>query len=311
MVSDRRIATFRAVEERVVERLLPRSTEQHIRWPGGLLRVVQSGSGHPVLFLHGITGTLTNFAALAGCLAADHRCLLVDLPGHGLSGPLDLGGRTPRDVLVAAVAAVVDELAEGSPVVVVGNSLGGMAALYLASDRPHLVSSVAVLGEPAYAFPGARARFPLNLIGRRRLGPRILGGPPPPLRLYAQMVRRAYGRHALEAIGRDELDLDRMSVWAGHNASSVASLMLALMGPHGLAREDVPLSRSDYEQIEVPVWFLWGTDDPFLSPADGRRWVNRLSGATIDVVPGRHVPWFDAPDLACRRIASLVGSSRR
>jgi len=311
MVSDIRVETFRAVEERVVDRLLPRSTEHHVRWSGGSLRVVEAGSGHPVVFLHGITGTLTNFAGLAACLAADHRCVLVDLPGHGLSGPLDLGRRAPREVLVAAVASVVEKLADGSPVVLVGNSLGGMAALYLAADRPHLVSSVAVLGEPAYAFPGARARFPLNLIGRRRLGPRILGGSPPPLRLYARMVRRAYGRQALEAIGRDELDLDRMSVWAGRNASSVASLMRALMGPRGLAREDVALRDADYEQIEVPVWFLWGTDDPFLSPAGGRPWVNRVSGATIDVVRGGHVPWFDSPDLACQRIASLAGSGLR
>jgi pimeloyl-ACP methyl ester carboxylesterase len=303
---DRRAEQFRATEGGIIDRYLPGAREHCITWSGSSIRVVDAGSGPPVVFLHGITGTLTNFASLAADLTTTNRCLLLDLPGHGLSGRLDLAGRSPRGALVDAIGTVLDELSPGVPVVLVGNSLGGMTALYLAADRPRAVASIAVLGEPAYAFPGARARLPLSIIGLPVLGRLTLAVPPPPLPLYRRTIRRGFGDRALARIDPDVLDANRLSVWAAGGARSVAGLMRALMGRRGEAAAGVPLTDEDFGRIQVPIWFLWGDQDPFMSPEAGRVFVERFEHAALDIVPGAHVPWFDHAGLANTRLRSLI-----
>lgn len=303
---DRRVALFRELEARVLGRYLPDAVEHVVPWGDSWIRVVEVGEGPPVVFLHGITATLGNFASLASNVSARHRCVLMDLPGHGLSGPLTLGERGPRNVLVDALTTLLQHRLPGRAVTLVGNSLGAMTSFYLAADHPDRVAALVVLGEPAYAFPGARARFPLDLLGRRVLGPGTLRLPPPPLALYARVMRRGIGRAALDRMGREVLDLNRRAVWVGRHAGSVAALMRALMGRRGFAAEGVALRDEDLDRIEVPTWFLWGADDPFMSPTDGAPWVQRIAGATIDVVPGAHVPWFDAPDLCRVRLRELL-----
>ena len=308
-MTDARHARFRTVEQRVLDRHLGGVQEHRLSWAGSSIRVIEVGSGPTIVFLHGVTGTLTNFASLAAGLKSENRCLLVDLPGHGLSGPLELKDRTPRAALTDAVCHVLTALAPSSPAVLVGNSLGGMTALYVAADHPSLVASIAIVGEPAYAFTGARARFPLDTIGRPLIGRLLLAAPPPPMAMYRRTIRRGFGDKALDRIDEDVLDANRLAVWAGRNAASVSQLMQALMGRRGRAAPGVALGAPDIARIGMPVWFLWGTDDPFMSPKTGRPWVDRFPNATLDVVEGGHVPWFDAPDLATTRIADLRSNS--
>lgn len=204
------------------------------------------------------------------------------------------------------IREVIRQTAGDTSAVLVGNSLGGMAALYFAADRPDLVAGVAVLGEPAFAFPGARAKFPLNLLGLPLVGPLIMRLPPPPPSLYVRTVRKAFGRRAIERMGNDALDANRLATRAGSHASSVAGLMSRLMTPNGAARDDVSLRPRDYDAIDMPVWLLWGNNDPFMSFDDATQWIERLPRAAADLVDAVHVPWFDASGLARKRIDELA-----
>lgn len=305
--STRRSRGFDAADASVLRRTLPEAAERMVDWRDGPIRIVEAGAGPPVLFLHGVTGTLTNLAGLAAEFAPTHRVVLVDLPGHGRSGPLRLDGSTPRASLVAAVGAVADAVAPAGRVGLVGNSLGGMAALWFAVDRPDRVAALAGLGEPAYALEGARARFPLNALGVPVLGRMVLSVPPPPIPVYRRTLRRGFGERALDVVDPNVLDANRRAVWAGGHAGSVAGLMRALMGRRGRAADGIALTAAELATIEVPVWFLWGTDDPFQSPDDGRRALGPLPGAVVEEVDGGgHVPWFDTPEAARRGLHDLL-----
>ncbi|MER3408776.1 MAG: alpha/beta hydrolase, partial [Thermoleophilia bacterium] len=75
-------------------------------------------------------------------LARGCRVLCPDLPGHGGSAPLP-GASLP------ALAEVVGALAEEEgmlPAVVVGHSLGGVVALWLAAQRPDRVRGIVLAG---------------------------------------------------------------------------------------------------------------------------------------------------------------------
>ena len=97
---------------------------------GAGLRVVEGGSGEPVLLLlHGLGATGDVWREWRPLLARrwPGRWLAPDLPGHGGSRPLP--GYT-FESLAAAVAGIVPV---GARTVVLGHSLGGVVGLALAS----------------------------------------------------------------------------------------------------------------------------------------------------------------------------------
>ena len=108
------------------------------------LRVHEGGSGDPLLvLLHGLGATGDVWAGWWPLLAErwPGRWLAPDLPGHGGSPPL---AAYTFDGFAAAVAGIV---APGTPVVVLGHSLGGVVGLALASaEFPVRVRAVIGLG---------------------------------------------------------------------------------------------------------------------------------------------------------------------
>lgn len=106
-----------------------------------------AGAGSPVLFLHGLAGYAGEWHMTADWLAGRNRVIAIDGRGHGRSE------RRPEDVSIEAHAAdaahVIEEL-ELDPVIVVGQSLGGLTAIMLAATRPDLVRAVVVVdADPA------------------------------------------------------------------------------------------------------------------------------------------------------------------
>jgi pimeloyl-ACP methyl ester carboxylesterase len=104
------------------------------------------GDGPPMLLVHGLGGSLLNWRDVTGSLARTHHVWSVDLIGFG---------RTPRAGREATIPNnhdVVDRVAEhvggGRPVVLIGNSMGGLISILVASRRPERVASL-VLVDPA------------------------------------------------------------------------------------------------------------------------------------------------------------------
>lgn len=82
------------------------------------------GAGEPIVFVHGITDRRDDWRPIVERLAETHRCVTLDLRGHGDSGDADDYGAL---AMAADIVAVVDALALVRPVVV-GHSLGAMVA---------------------------------------------------------------------------------------------------------------------------------------------------------------------------------------
>ncbi len=127
---------------------------------GGLMgegrpRPVESPGGYPaVLALHGF-GCVPNEVDLVSALAEQLglRCSAPLLPGHG-TRVRDLA-KTRYDDWYAAAERRLLELAQHGPVIVAGQSMGGLLTLDLASRYPE-VSAVVVLSNPlrlAWPFP--------------------------------------------------------------------------------------------------------------------------------------------------------------
>src|SRR3954466_9259992 len=113
-------------------------TSATLDWDGPVHYVDFGGNPEgPVLVLvHGLGGSHLNWDLLAPLLTPHGRVLALDLPGFGRSEP---GGR--RATVEANVAVLRRFLAEvaGGPVVLVGNSMGGMISIFTAAEAPEAV----------------------------------------------------------------------------------------------------------------------------------------------------------------------------
>jgi 3-oxoadipate enol-lactonase len=94
--------------------------------------------------LHGGIGTgRYHWSKLVKHLSKEWRLHLPDLPGHGHT-PLPESGEYSRQVQVDAVKAYLEDL--GPPVHVAGFSMGGHAAMALATGHPELFASLTLVG---------------------------------------------------------------------------------------------------------------------------------------------------------------------
>lgn len=94
----------------------------------------------PVLFLHGFLGTSSDWEPSFTALADRFRCIAVDLPGHGASVDLDDGAYTFAGC-ADAIIATLDRL-NLKTCSVVGYSMGGRIAFYLANRFPERVGKL-------------------------------------------------------------------------------------------------------------------------------------------------------------------------
>lgn len=266
--------------------------ESFVELPRGRVRVLSTGAGPAVVLMHGVSLTGAAWAPLLPALAG-YRVHLVDLPGHGLSRPATYRPDAIRESAIAFVDDLLDAL-DLATAPVIGHSLGGMFALWYASERPERIASLVAIGSPAVALPGAIVRMPLSLMTLRGVGPLFLHTPSPrPVFRYllAQGLSPAAAALAPPAL----LDALRLPIRRPGNAQSVASLMHAL-NHFRRPRTSSVLTTAELHRITTPTTFIWGEDDPFLSPMTARPSITELPRAALHPVRGGHGPWFEDPD---------------
>jgi non-heme chloroperoxidase len=102
-----------------------------------------AADGAPILFLHGLTDSWRAFKPLLSRLQGSHRAIAFSHRGHGDSSKPTSGYGIPD--LAADAAAALEALGVGR-VLVVGHSLGTLAAIRLAASRPELIAGVVLIG---------------------------------------------------------------------------------------------------------------------------------------------------------------------
>jgi pimeloyl-ACP methyl ester carboxylesterase len=116
---------------------------------GGPVHVADfGGQGTPMVLVHGLGGSHANWLAVGDRLAEHRRVVAPDLVGFGLTEPL--GRSCSVEANAELLRGVIEQV--GSPVVLVGNSMGGMLSMMVASRHPHLVQGL-VLVCPALPRP--------------------------------------------------------------------------------------------------------------------------------------------------------------
>jgi pimeloyl-ACP methyl ester carboxylesterase len=106
----------------------------------------------PILFVHGLGGSHLNWCLIGPHLATDRRAVALDLHGFGLTPGLRANST------VRANARLVDRFITeviGTPVILVGNSMGGLISILETAAHPEHVKGV-VLIDPALPLPARK-----------------------------------------------------------------------------------------------------------------------------------------------------------
>jgi pimeloyl-ACP methyl ester carboxylesterase len=298
MKLDQRI---RAAETRLFDRVGLRPEESYIDLASAKvrLRVLGIGAGPPLVMLHGVSLAAAAWVPWLVDLTG-YRFLLVELPGHGLSGEVEYRPGGVRDHTLAMMDDLFDALGLATAPVV-GHSLGGMFALWYAAARQGRIASLVAIGAPAVALPGATVKMPLSVMTVPVLGEAMLRTPAP-RPLYRGLLGMGLSPAAAAAAPVELLDVLRLATRRKGNAKTVASLMHAINGFRRPRAASV-MSEGELRRISAPTMFCWGTDDPFLSPARARPAVAQIPEGCLHEVPGGHGPWLEDP-LGCARLVT-------
>ena len=119
------------------------------------LHVQRSGSGVPLVFIHGLGGTTATWDGVVAALQDRYETVAIDLLGHGASPVPDDPAEYTRDRALVDIDEVLAEL--GRPAVLVGHSLGGYLALAHAATRHGAQLGIVVLNTgPGFRDPEKR-----------------------------------------------------------------------------------------------------------------------------------------------------------
>ncbi len=299
---------YREIEARFWRERGAEPREQWVDVPrhGIRVRVLEVGSGEPLLFVHGITTAGSMWADLVARLQG-HRCLVLDRPGCGLSQPLPADRVGSLAALVDVQTAVLAHFGLEA-VDAVGSSLGGACVLALAVDAPGRVRRIVLEGSPAIA--GITLPMHVRLLAAGSLA-RYLAR----RRLSAREVRWYLGRW-----GHGEL------VAGGWPAGAALEWMLSLGNDTDTQRNDVATVQSAASwrafrtsrlfdprrlpAIDCPALWLWGSHDPLATVEQGRAWARSMPSGTFELLDAGHVPCFDDPAFHARRIEDFLRATR-
>ncbi len=138
-----------------------------VETPHGAIRFGRAGleAGAPVVFIHGYSGDLNNWAFNVDAVGAAAPVIALDLPGHG--GSTKAVGDGSLTGLAGALFAALEAL-KVPEAHLVGHSLGAAVALRMAVDHPALARSVTLIAPVGFSASGVSDEFLSGVIDAQR-----------------------------------------------------------------------------------------------------------------------------------------------
>lgn len=292
-------------------------------WPGsrwvdlnGPVHYVDHGGppGGPLLVcVHGLGGSLVNWAALAPLLTPQVRVVALDLAGfgHTQAGERSSSVHDNQRLLDAFLRTVT-----GTPVILVGNSMGGLISLLQADAHPASIAGLVLIDPALPVGPGARpspgvlatfSAFAIPAVGHRVLARRrsrssadqaarellelVCADPSKiPAPVMEQHLELARARREYPDIDAQLLTAARSLLWVLANRRRYAAIQ---------------------QRVRVPVLLLHGELDKLVPVAAARAAAAANPGWRFAVAPGvGHTPQLEAAEWTAAQITGWLHDHR-
>jgi pimeloyl-ACP methyl ester carboxylesterase len=242
----------------------------------------RSGSGKPVILLHGWPGDRADYRILAPVLAETCQVVVPDLRGFGQSDKHagDPGTAYDASAQARSVAGLIRELGLDRPVVA-GYDIGSRIAQTLARESPELVRALVVappmpgVGRRVLE-PQAQSEFWYQSFHRLPLAEALIDGQAPAVRDY---LAHFWAHWSGPSFTLDDDHLAHLvSVYAPPGAFA-ASIGWYRAGAGTVARSLGEQAPEPGQRLAVPTTVLWPEHDPLFP----RAWSDRLDEFFSDV----------------------------
>jgi pimeloyl-ACP methyl ester carboxylesterase len=241
-----------------------------------LLAVKRAGSGPPIVCLTATGHDAEDFEPLAERLRHKFQIICIEWPGHGDSRADHVPASAAR---YAALAGSVLQILDVQRPMLIGNSIGGAAAILLAAQRPARAVVLCDSGGLVPVTPGV-ARVCRLLARFFVAGARGAWYFAPLFALYYRMVLpsplAAGQRNRIVAHGRERA-LAISQAWSSF----------------GTPEADI---RDIAASLEVPVWIAWARSDRILPLKASLPAIRRIKRTKLDTFDAGHAAFLERPD---------------
>jgi len=274
---------------------LTASHSRYMDMGGYKLHYLDMGQGRPVVMIHGFgDSTYCWHANVEALTKAGLRLILVDQPGLGKSG----FPPAPYEYTVENQAKAILELCASLGLKrfsLVGSSMGGGVALFIAWHHTRLVERVALLDPACVEPPGIRW---MSLPGAGHVAS-VLGG------------RRSIGRALKSAYFKEKLVTEAAIDEYARPAQRPGYFKVL----HALSRqyfsERFRGMAEAYSQIKAPVLIIWGQYDSWIPPEYGHRLNSALPNSNLEIILNAgHLPHQEKPEEVNRLLTDFLAHDK-
>lgn len=252
---------------------------------------VQTGSAPaPILMLHGFDSSVFEFRRLLPLLAAEHPVWAIDLLGFGFTdraADLDFSPNAIKTHLYYSWKTLI-----GQPVILVGASMGGAAAIDFALSYPEAVQQLILIDSAGFTAGPAIGKYLITPLGY--LATAFLRN----LKVRQNISLKAYHDPSFaspDALSCAALHLDQ----PGWRQSLIA---FTRSGGYGSFQQQLG-------QIQIPTLILWGRCDRILGTAAAEAFQQAISGSQLVWIEDcGHVPHLEQPQTTAAAILEFVRS---
>lgn len=256
---------------------------------GHALSFIDSGHGSAVLFIHGLLGSHRNWTHLVDRLDEDHRVIVPDLFGHGMSDK-------PRgDYSLGAHAATLRDLLDRldvERVTLVGHSLGGGIAMQLCYLFPERVDRLALVASGGLG---------------RTVSPLLRSATLPGAEWVLPVLASPLVRGGVDTVGRAlsltgwRAGADARIAWESFASLSDAESRRAFLATTRAVIDTGGQSISAHdrlaEAIAVPTLVVWGARDRLIPAGHAERARTAFTDVRVEVFESAgHFPHLEEPE---------------
>lgn len=272
------------ISQEDIEKAYTDEDSQWYAYKGLRVHYKDKGEGEPIILLHGIMSSLHTWDDWAKELEKNYRVIRMDLPGFGLTGPLNEDMEYDKDEFITFLNSF-SHMLELDKFALAGNSLGGYMSAHYAASYPDRVSKLILLDPIAYPQDVPWVITMANLPGIWHLSKKVV----PPL-MVSMNVEEVYGdkkRIKPEHMKR----YVQLSMRKG-NRESYAEILKLIYEKSKPGKEAFP-----FNQITAPTLLMWGEADKWVPTSQIPNWERDIANTQTIVYPGvGHVPMEETPE---------------
>ena len=261
---------------------------------GTVLHWAEIGHGRPLVLLHGLTDSHRTWHRVAGALSCERRVLMLDLPGHGLSGRPDRS--YGLDWHADVVGAWMDQLGLDE-VDLVGHSFGGGVAQFLLLSHAERIRRLGLVASGGLGREVSLGLRLLSLPGAEHVVQPFLG------------VGTRIALSRLSGSGFADEDC-RWQARVNSAPGSARALVRTVRGVIDLGGQHRHfLDRAHEVELLPPIAMFWGEHDEILPVVHAHRTADAMEGVELTTFAEcGHFPHLQQPEQFVAALSEFLSN---